>query len=622
MSFPSWSKFPWLCLLAFLPYCLPVSGQVPSRTQEVPLNNGWNLISIQVAPAGGYTTAQIQTSIVNASGAPVASLLAAWNFSNPAANWLSFQPTNANYPHDLTAISPGNGYWLYVNQACFLRLTNSTWEGAVQIRPGWNLVSFPGLRADSAGLALEAVFRDKFSFVQQVWTYDSTPARQRYVGYDTTARPALKELNTIEPGKAYWVYSTASALINLTNSPAITLPPDIDNPPLATTTPRAPGPEDAGNDLNGNGILDDSFTQDTLFFPEGINTRLVTVLNQGYGRLNWFAVAAAPSFGAFVSFATTNATVNAASIAPDLVSAQAGRTTLNGTNFLTGSVASEPAHVTVQVDRTGMLPGRYTNTFTVYAGSTSKLIKAVLVVPSIDGDWRGFAATRRVNGKPIPIGKVDMQLAIFRQGGSTNANEPNIRAVINRDRSLLFPRDVAMSGSFYSDHEFFLTANFEVPRGDRNAPPFDKFSDGGDDRTGGKGFGDIDTNKDGKLDNSNPFPFSLRREISLIGLRVTENRLTGSYIESIQNILPGTQKIYIEGEFELERLTLAPTLTSVFNSSLSTNAIIGGGGSSSFTTTFNVTNSFSVEGVGGQFNLDFGGGKDVRVVLTAPGHCH
>ena len=496
----------WWCAVLLLALPAPIFAQVPAQTQEIPLNTGWNLISIQVAPGGGYTPAQIQSNIVTAAGAPVTSLLSAWNFNNPAANWLSFQATNANYPHDLTTVLPGSGYWIQVNQACFLRLTNTPWQGAVQIRPGWNLVSFPGLRVDSAGLALEAVFRDQFSFVQQVWTFDSSPARQRYVGYDTTARPPLKELGTIEPGKAYWVYSTATAVIDLTNSPAITLPPDIDNPPLSTTTPRTPGPEDAGNDLNGNNVLDDSFSQDTLFFPEGINTRLVSVLNQGYGRLNWFAIAASPGFRSFVSFATANPTVNAASIAPDLVSAQAGRTTVSGTNFATGSVASEPAHLTVQVDRTGMLPGRYTNTFTVFAGNLTKTIKAVLIVPSIDGDWRGFAATRRVNGKAIAIGKVDMQLAIFRRGGSTNANEPNIRAVINRDRSLLFPRDVAMSGSFYSDHEFFLTSNFEVPRGDRNAPPFDKFQTGANDKTGDKGFGDFDANNDGKLDNSNPFP--------------------------------------------------------------------------------------------------------------------
>jgi len=336
-----------------LAFASPVASfaQAPVQVQEIPLNSGWNLVSIQVAPAGGYTPAQVQASIVNASGAPVA-LISAWNFSNPAA-WVSFQAANANYPHDLAAVAPGNGYWVHVNQASFLRLTNTTWEGAVQVRPGWNLVSFPGLRADSAGLALEAIFRDKFSFVQQVWSYDSSPARQRCVGYDTAARPALKELTTIEPGKAYWVFSTASAAIDLTNAPAITLPPDIDNPPLSTTAPRAPGPEDAGNDLNGNGALDDSFAQDTHFFPEGLSTRLVSVLNQGYGRLNWFAVAGAPGNGYFVSFATTNPTVNAAAIAPDLdfgggrdvrveLSAPGGTNTVtlfSATNGLTGSQA-------------------------------------------------------------------------------------------------------------------------------------------------------------------------------------------------------------------------------------------------------------------------------------------
>lgn len=176
-------------LLLLLLVATPVLAQVPAQMQEVPLNTGWNLISVQVAPGGGYTPAQIQSSIVTAAGTPVASLLSAWNFNAPAANWLSFQATNANYPHDLTTVLPGSGYWIQVNQACFLRLTNSPWQGAVQIRPGWNLVSFPGLRVDSAGLALEAVFRDKFSYVQQVWKYDSSPARRRYVGYDTTARP-------------------------------------------------------------------------------------------------------------------------------------------------------------------------------------------------------------------------------------------------------------------------------------------------------------------------------------------------------------------------------------------------------------------------------------------------
>ena len=87
----------WSCAVLIL--ALPVSAlaQAPAQPQAIPLNTGWNLISIQVAPGGGYTPAQIQASIVNASGTPVASLLSAWNFNNPGVNWLSFQPQQFSF---------------------------------------------------------------------------------------------------------------------------------------------------------------------------------------------------------------------------------------------------------------------------------------------------------------------------------------------------------------------------------------------------------------------------------------------------------------------------------------------------------------------------------------------
>jgi len=608
-------------LLTYLASCLGsiLLGQAqPNQIQTIPLNSGWNLVSIQVAPDAGLTPAQVRASLVTAANSPVDALQAMWTLGDSASDWRSLQIGAPSDPADFGNVRPGRGYWIKVHPACFLSLTNAAWQGSVEIRPGWNLVGFPGLFPDASGSSLEAVFREKLSAIQQIWTWDGAPARQRYVGYDTSARPALKELSTIEPGKAYWIYSTSTASIALTNFPAIALPRDVDFPPLSADTPRIAGNEDADNDLNGNGLLDDEYDQDTLFFPVGVDSRLVTILNQGYGRLDWIATALPLSSSSFVSFATANPTVDASRISPDLITAQAGRLKFHGTNLLSGSVASEPGFLTVQAHRAGLVPGRHSDSFSVTAGSKTKTIRVIVDVPAIDGDWRGFASTRKVNGKETSIGKVDLQLAIFRRDGGANPNSQGIRGIINRSRSLLFPRDVEMSGSFFADHEFFLTTNFEVPRGDRNAPPFTKFKTGADDRNNNKGFGDYDANEDGKLDNANPFPFALRREISLIGTRQTENRLTGSYIESIQNILPGAQKIYIEGEFELERLTTVPTLTSVFNSSLSTNVIIGGGGSSSFTTGFDVTNPFTVKGIAGSFTMDFGGGKDVEVLLTPP----
>jgi subtilisin-like proprotein convertase family protein len=377
--------------------------------------------------------------------------------------------------------------------------------------------------------------------------------------------------------------------INFTPSPEIILPGDIDIPPLQvvqTNGTRLVGAEDlaAGTDLNGNGLLDDALTQDTLIFKEGINQQLITIANSGYGIIDWYA------------------TESIAWLA------------LDGSDTVQGVTATEFDYLTVTVDRTGLLPGTYTNTFQLSAGNLTRTIRAILKVPAVDGDWRGYAATVRVNGQPISLGKVDLNMTVFSK--TTNITEKNIQAVINRELSLLFPRDVFMNGTFYQDNDFFLTTNFEVPTGDRNAPPFEVFANG---NSGGNTnwSRDIDLNGDGKLDNSNPFPFPLRREITLIGRRVNENQLVGSYYESIQNVLPG-QRINIEGEFQLDRISLTPTLTSIYNRYVPTNVIIGAASPAALTNTINVLPSVTVQGVVVTVNLDFALGSGVTVTLVPP----
>lgn len=590
------------------------------QIQTIPLNRGWNLISIQVGPTNsGFAPAEIQANITDERGTPTNSLISLWNVEHATNVWHTFQATNPAFPDDAGPIIPGQGFWVQVSQPGFLRLTNEPWNGAVTLRPGWNLVGFPGVRVDSAGLGLESVFRNHFPNIQQVWTFDSSPSGSKYLGFDLSGRQPLRELTTIEPGRAYWVYSLAATNLVLSNAPTIALPPDVDNPPLQSVGPGG-GLPDVGSgdtDLNENHLLDDPFTQDTLYFPAGIDSRLVTIRNEGAGRLNWWASATVGN-GRFVRFAVANAEVDTRAISPDLISVQAGRTRSVVTNLTSGSVAGEPAFVNLVVDRAGLVPGTYTDEFVVVAGDLRKTVKVRVEVPEIDGDWSGYAAIRRVNGKEISLGKVDLYLGLFRPGGAVGGGLSSLRAIINRERSLLFPRDVALSGSFYAEHRFTLNANFEVPRGDRNAPPFATFSNNTNNPTSEIGFGDADLNGDGKLDNSNPFPFNLRREISLIGVRINSDRITGQYVESVQKLLPGDEKIYIEGEFELERKSFQPTLTGLFNRTVTTNVVIGGGGAFSFSSTQEITNQFVVEGVSGDVNLDFAGARDLELTLTSP----
>ena len=171
----------------------------------------------------------------------------------------------------------------------------------------------------------------------------------------------------------------------------------------------------------------------------------------------------------------------------------------------------------------------------------------------------------------------------------------SFRAVLNREQSILFPRDVYMEGSFFSSNQFKLTTNFEMPPGDRNAPPYSVFSPSSSDYPRLDARMDKDFNADGKVDLMNPFPFGIRREITLIGTRVTPDRLEGSYIEAIRGMLPPvdatdfefvktqfettSQPIFIEGTFLLNRQSFEPSQRNTFSRSVQPEIAIGGSAS-------------------------------------------
>lgn len=593
-------------------------AQAPVRTQTVVLERGWNLVSLQVGkPLDTAVFGSMVQPVGDGSANPLVSV---WAPVSGTGEWQSYQSRLVNHSHDLLTVEPGRGYWVQVDGPAVITVTGVAWEGPLELAPGWNLVGIPGVEVGETGQSLESVFREQLANVRQVWEWDATPSRQRYVGYDITARPVLRDLTALRPGKAYWIQSSGAGRLDLSAVPAIALPPDIDLPPLSDGPIRTVGTEDRTNDLNGNGVLDTAFNQDTLYFPPGIRTQIITLINQGVARMNWSGEVDAIQPGGlrFISFVAGDARIDTATIRPELISLQSGRLHVPGKDSMFGVVASEPGHLTVQVDRSALSAGRHTNILTVWAGTTRRSVRVVVEVPPVDGDWKGFAVARKVNDRDVALGKIDLYVAVQRENGTRNLNDPALRAIISRDRSLLFPRDVAMSGAYFTQREFFLTTHFEVPRGDRNAPPFSTFRSGADDESVGRGFGDFDANGDGLLDNSNPFPFPVRREITLVGTNVNENRLVGRYVETFQNLLPDRRVITVEGEFELERRSLVPSLTSVFNRTVSTNAAIGGGGTFSLTNSLSVTNEFIVEGVRGSVRLEFGGGVHPELVLLGP----
>ncbi|MCB1088166.1 MAG: proprotein convertase P-domain-containing protein, partial [Verrucomicrobiae bacterium] len=601
----------------------------PVATQELDLRPGWNLISVQVGD-GPWTVAEFQ----EACDDPETSfdererLIEIWGYQPSGSPlvpgvWTSYQPKEPSFPSDLGVIELGKGYWVNVSQAVRVTLTGPIWNGNIALSTGWNLVGFPGLSLDSDEIQdLASVFGSDFDRIQQVWTFESRT--QGFEGYDVTAVPLLDQLGGVSPGQAYWVFSVEDFLISL--GPYLALPQDADASPLqdeesfSAVDPRwmganasdyvgrqvrfrSVGGEDDEFDLNGNGVIDSPFTQDTIRFPVGVDRLVVTLGNQGNGIVNWLL---------------DNSIDWLYTAAPDERTYPENEDRPHGAS---GVVSSDRDAVVLYADRRGLTPGEKSGVVTVFLGDEVRTINVKLEVPTSSGDWKGYAATQRVNGREIGIGSVDMGINLFMLSEATS--ETRFRAVLNQDTSLLFPRDVFMNGVFYSGNQFSVTTNFEMPAGDRNAPPFDTFQKPAnyDSLTPkDQARADYDADQDGVLDVGNPFPFPVRREITLLGDRVNPNRLEGSYIESITGLLPQQRPIFIEGTFFLNRQTLEPTKRSIFNQTTTNPAVLIGSTSGILyrETTLQVGNAVNITGITVSLNVDFPSPELLTVDLYGP----
>jgi subtilisin-like proprotein convertase family protein len=540
--------------------------------------------------------------------------------------WQTYQPAVAGFASDLGTLVPGKGYWVNVSQSTSVTIAGPRWDASLSLQPGWNLVGFPGLDlASNESRDLTSVFGSQLGRIQQVWTFDKSLGR--FSGYDVTAIPALKELSVVRPASGYWIYALDTVAVS--PQPYVALPGDADGSPLEpevafsavefSSLPNASlyvgtmirkvraASEDVVFDLNGNGIIDGPFTQDTLQFEVGVDRQTITVGNNGIGASNWVLTNAIPwLFTASADAATW-----------PVGSASRPKTA-------SGVVAADRDTLTLHVDPTGLAPGTHTGSISLFLGTQLRVITVKLKVPTSAGDWKGFATTQRVNGKNIGIGAVDMALNLFMD--SESLSETGFRAVLNQDKSLLFPRDVFLNGVFYSGDNFSLTTNFQMDPGDRNAPPFDTFAHAAPGTSSATlnsatARADRDFNGNNKLDVENPFPFSIHRQVTLLGRRVSPNRMEGSYIEALEGMLPNNQSIFIEGTFFLDRQTLAPTKKSIFNDTTKNSAITIGGTSGVLfrETSLTVSSPVAIQGVSVTLDVSFPDASKLIIYLIGPG---
>ena len=566
-------------LVALALFFALATGSAWGATQRIPLEAGWNLVSWQV---GGETTVEEWAAGLERPDV----LRAVWGYDAASGSWSTWQGGIPGWEGDLESVGPGRGWWMQVDESVVWEGEGTPWEGAVSLKSGWNLAGFPGLEETR----LEALFGGSFDEVQQVWAFDAE-GRKTFAGYDTTALPKCRDVECVEPGRGYWVFVLED--IDLVSDAEVMLVPDVDAAPLQEAVPYSgsdaayagrrvkwAGEEDAAGDLNGNGIVDDAWTQDTVRFSTGVDLSPVTIGNAGNGALNWSIEENVPWLS------------------------------IDGPD--SGTVAASKAYTYLKVDRTGLEPGTHVSSnVLVRAGGLEKRLTVKLDVATSAGDFKGYATAATVDGKEISLGKVDLGLSFFMESDRTD--ETRFRAVVDRETSLLFPKDVFMDGVFYSGNDFTLATTFTLPSADRNAPPYDTFEADSADP-----YGDRDRNGDGALDVGNPFPSDIRRGVTLRGTRVDENTLEGSYAETLQGLLPGGEKILIEGTFILNRRTFDPTRRSIYNERNEEAGLIGQSSVTELVRSVVVEDAVKVQTALATLDMDFPKPAALTVTLESP----
>lgn len=130
-----------------------IAEDVPVTTYDIPLNAGWNLISLPLIP----TNSAIDAVLGNASSSAEIVWSYEYDENGENPNWYFYNPSNTT-GNTLTTMEDGKGYWIYMNTAGNLIGNGSeTPEGGGSptnyelVEDDWNLIGFKSTENMNAG---------------------------------------------------------------------------------------------------------------------------------------------------------------------------------------------------------------------------------------------------------------------------------------------------------------------------------------------------------------------------------------------------------------------------------------------------------------------------------------
>ena len=162
---------------------------VEAMLDIIPLNPGWNLISIDRNPSDD-TPASVFSELLPGN------LQYVTGFDGGA---MIYDPSGLSFLNTLTTIEAGRGYWVKVDEADELRVSGALIPSNYQtpLVTGWNLVGFAGEEA-----AITSYYADELANNEIVYV---TGFDQGSTVFDPNGLSFLNTLTNLENGFGYWV---------------------------------------------------------------------------------------------------------------------------------------------------------------------------------------------------------------------------------------------------------------------------------------------------------------------------------------------------------------------------------------------------------------------------------
>ena len=183
-----------------------VSLALKPMTVTVPLEAGWNLMSLSLEPGQPVP----EDALADIAGEY--NLVWGYEACDTADQWKLYNPSAPPYVNDLQAMNGQRGYWLDNATAGSVQVSGlRPVKTTVTLCQGWNLIGYAAGVSQAPATVL-AEITGKYNLV---YGYDASDTADPWKKYNPSGPPYANDLTEMRPGFGYWIRMTQAATLTI-----------------------------------------------------------------------------------------------------------------------------------------------------------------------------------------------------------------------------------------------------------------------------------------------------------------------------------------------------------------------------------------------------------------------